>query len=70
MTKGLTINQITNKLENDYDDYDDYDDDVRNPDYERDNESDVDMYESDEEEVGVNLDVMRRQEQPREEIRV
>jgi hypothetical protein len=28
------------------------------------------MYESDEEEEGVNLDVVRRQEQPREEIRV
>jgi hypothetical protein len=30
----------------------------------------MDMYESDEEEEGVNLDVVRRQEQPREEIRV
>jgi hypothetical protein len=28
------------------------------------------MYESDQEEEGVNLDVVRRQEQPREEIRV
>jgi hypothetical protein len=28
------------------------------------------MYESDEEEEGVNLDVVRRQEQPREEIQV
>jgi hypothetical protein len=28
------------------------------------------MYESDEEEEGVNLDMVRRQEQPREEIRV
>ncbi len=58
------------KLENDYDNYDDYDDDVRDPDNEGDKESDVDMYESDEEEEGVNLDVVRRQEQPREEIRV
>jgi hypothetical protein len=30
----------------------------------------VDMYERDEEEEGMNLDVVRRQEQPREEIRV
>jgi hypothetical protein len=30
----------------------------------------MDMYESDEEEEGVNLDVVRRQEKPREEIRV
>ncbi len=33
-------------------------------------ESDVDMYERDEEEDGVNLDVVRRQEQHREEIRI
>jgi hypothetical protein len=57
-------------LENDYDDYDNYYDYVRDPDYEGDKESDVDMYESNEEEEGGNLDVVRRQEQPREEIRV
>ncbi len=62
-TKGLTSTQIADKLENDYDDYDD---DVRDPDYEGDKESDADMYESDE----VNLDVVRRQEQSQEEIRV
>jgi hypothetical protein len=62
-TKGLTTTQIADKLENDYDHYDDDDD------YERDNESDVDMYESDEEEEGMNLDVVR-QEKPWEEIRV
>ncbi len=28
----------------------------------------MDMYESDDEEEGVNLDVVRRQEQPREEF--
>jgi hypothetical protein len=69
-TKGLTTTQIVDKLENDYNDYDGYDDDVRDPDYEGDKESDVDMFESDKEEEGVNLDVVRRQEQPREEIRV
>jgi hypothetical protein len=60
----LTINQTVDKLDNDYDDYNDNDDDVRDPDNEGDNESDVDMYESDEEEEGVNLDVVTRQEQP------
>jgi hypothetical protein len=58
------------KLDNDYDDYDDNDNEVRDPDYEGDNESDVDMYESDEEEEVVNLDVVMRQEQPPEEIQV
>ncbi|MFN9907751.1 MAG: hypothetical protein ACK56F_16760, partial [bacterium] len=69
-TKGLTTTQIADELENNQYGYDAYDDDVRDPDYEGDKESDVDMYESDEEEEGVNLDVVRRQEQPREEIRV
>jgi hypothetical protein len=49
------------ELENNQYIYDDYDDDVRDPDYKGDNKSNVDIYESDEEEEGVNLDVVRRQ---------
>jgi len=68
ITPRLTTNQIADLV-------DDLDDDYRDPDYEEEKDSDVDMFEDsgdedEEEEEGVNLDVVRRHEQPSEEIRI